>query len=179
MQEKKEDELRKLVEELVKSMLESTEGKQQARVWKGEVKLKRVDPSSPHGIYVYDKESRAWILKKFNGSFKPWKDCYYAIYFDNALCPACRVHDLAWFTYVELFGRKMEDVEFVVVLCGWFARECNSSEASTTFKKFEVRASPTTVLILVENGKVKEKKVIRGAKTLSELLDAISSFVKT
>jgi len=175
----REDELDKLVEGLVESVLAEVREDQRARDARGgQTELKKIEPSSPHGIYVYDRKSRSWSLRSFDGGFKPWKDGYYVLYFDNALCPACRIHDLAWFTYVELFGRKMEGVEFVVVLCGWFARECNSSDASATFREFEVRASPTTIMVLVKNGKIQDRRELRGAKTLSELSEAISSFIK-
>ncbi|GAB6147885.1 hypothetical protein [Stetteria hydrogenophila] len=141
------------------------------------VKLKRITATSPHGIYVYDKASDVWVLKYIEGEeFKPWKDGYYAIYFDNTLCPACKVYDLVWFPYVSLVGRKLEDTEFVVVLCEWFSRRCRSSAAAKSFEKYNIHVSPTTVLLKVENNVIVKREDIRGAKPLDVLIKKIDSF---
>jgi hypothetical protein len=63
------------------------------------------------------------------------------------------------------------------VLCDWFARECISEAASGAFRKFDVHASPTTILLRVVNGEIREKKELSGVKKIDELLNIVSSFI--
>jgi hypothetical protein len=147
---------------------------------KGEVgaELDKIEPDSPHGVYVYDFNKDKWVLKMVEGNpVIPWSDGYYVIYFDNAKCPACRSYDNYWFPFVKLFGRLFSNVNFVVVLCDWFARECVSEAASGAFRKFDVHASPTTILLRVVNGEIREKKELSGVKKIDELLNIVSSFI--
>jgi hypothetical protein len=147
---------------------------------KGKVgtELDKIEPDSPHGVYVYDFNKDKWVLKMVEGNpVIPWSDGYYVIYFDNAKCPACRSYDNYWFPFVKLFGRMFSNVNFVVVLCDWFARECVSEAASGAFRKFDVHASPTTILLRVVNGEIREKKELSGVKKIDELLNIVSSFI--
>ena len=142
------------------------------------IELDKIEPDSPHGIYVYDFNKDKWVLKMVEGNpVIPWSDGYYVIYFDNAKCPACRSYDNYWFPFVKLFGRMFSNVNFVVVLCDWFARECVSEAASGAFRKFDVHASPTTILLRVVNGEIREKKELSGVKKIDELLNIVSSFI--
>jgi hypothetical protein len=142
------------------------------------IELDKIEPDSPHGIYVYDFNKDKWVLKMVEGNpVIPWSDGYYVIYFDNAKCPACRSYDNYWFPFVRLFGRMFSNVNFVVVLCDWFARECISEAASGAFRKFDVHASPTTILLRVVNGEIREKKELSGVKKIDELLNIVSSFI--
>ena len=142
------------------------------------IELDKIEPDSPHGIYVYDFNKDKWVLKMVEGNpVIPWSDGYYVIYFDNAKCPACRSYDNYWFPFVKLFGRMFSNVNFVVVLCDWFARECVSEAASGAFRKFDVHASPTTILLKVVNGEIREKKELSGVKKIDELLNIVSSFI--
>ncbi len=142
------------------------------------IELDKIVPDSPHGIYVYDFNKDKWVLKMVEGNpVIPWSDGYYVIYFDNAKCPACRSYDNYWFPFVRLFGRMFSNVNFVVVLCDWFARECISEAASGAFRKFDVHASPTTILLRVVNGEIREKKELSGVKKIDELLNIVSSFI--
>jgi hypothetical protein len=142
------------------------------------IELDKIEPDSPHGIYVYDFNKDKWVLKMVEGNpVIPWSDGYYIIYFDNAKCPACRSYDNYWFPFVKLFGRMFSNVNFVVVLCDWFARECISEAASGAFRKFDVHASPTTILLRVVNGEIREKKELSGVKKIDELLNIVSSFI--
>jgi hypothetical protein len=142
------------------------------------IELDKIEPDSPHGVYVYDFNKDKWVLKMVEGNpVIPWSDGYYVIYFDNAKCPACRSYDNYWFPFVKLFGRLFSNVNFVVVLCDWFARECISEAASGAFRKFDVHASPTTILLRVVNGEIREKKELSGVKKIDELLNIVSSFI--
>jgi hypothetical protein len=142
------------------------------------IELDKIEPDSPHGIYVYDFNKDKWVLKMVEGNpVIPWSDGYYVIYFDNAKCPACRSYDNYWFPFVRLFGRMFSNVNFVVVLCDWFARECISEAASGAFRKFDVHASPTTILLRVVNGEIREKKELSGVKKIDELINIVSSFI--
>ena len=167
-------ELDKILNRLTKSILY---GKLKKKEEEHTVKLKRVNASSPHGIYVYDRAENVWVLKHVDGEeFKPWKDGFYVIYFDNTRCPACRIYDLVWYTYIDLVGRRLRDTEFVIILCEWFGKRCKSAAASKSFEKYDIHASPTTVLLKVVNNAIVKREDIRGAKPLDVLMKKIDSF---
>ncbi|MEM0355384.1 MAG: hypothetical protein QXT88_04820 [Desulfurococcaceae archaeon] len=136
-----------------------------------------VDPTLPHGIYIYDQHSDKWIKISINGFFKPALDGIYVIYFDNAKCGACRVYDLFWFPFVKLIG-NYRNVYYVITLCEWFARNCGEESAIETFKYYDVHASPTTMLLLVRNGNIFSKEKIEGIKRMHELSEIIENFAK-
>lgn len=136
-----------------------------------------VDPTLPHGIYIYDHTSDKWVRVGINGYFKPMLDGIYVVYFDNAKCGACRVYDLFWFPFVKLIG-NYRNVYYAVTLCEWFAKNCNEEAAIETFKYYDVHASPTTVMVLVKNGNVLSKEKIEGVKRMHELSEAIENFAK-
>ncbi len=116
--------------------------------------VKEVDTKSPHGIYVYDKVRDLWILVKSDGeAFEPTEDGVYVIYFDNTKCPACRKYDTIWFPFVKKWSKDHPNHRFVIILCDWFARECKSQAASSSFRKYNIHASPTTVFMYVKDGK--------------------------
>ncbi|MEM4833282.1 MAG: hypothetical protein QW809_06285 [Sulfolobales archaeon] len=141
--------------------------------------LERIEPDSPHGIYVYDFSTEKWVLKQVSGNPNlPWGDGYYLIYFDNARCPACRSYDNHWFPFVKIFGGMFKEFNYVVVLCDWFARECVSEAASSAFRKFDIHASPTTLILQVVNGQIVRKEEISGVKKLNELLEKVTEFTR-
>ena len=143
------------------------------------LELDRVEPDSPHGIYIYDFDKEKWMLKQVSGVFMiPWSDGYYIIYFDNGKCPACRSYDNYWFPFVKIFGKMFPEYNYVVVLCDWFARECFSEAASSAFIKFDVHSSPTTILLHIINGDIVRKKEVSGVKKLDELVNLVTEFRK-
>lgn len=116
--------------------------------------VKEVDTKCPHGIYIYDRDRDLWMLVRSDGdAFEPSEDGVYVIYFDNTKCPACRKYDTIWFPFVRKWSKEHHNHKFVVVLCDWFARECKSEAASNSFRKYDVHASPTTVITYVKDGK--------------------------
>ncbi|MEM0000250.1 MAG: hypothetical protein QXH02_04125 [Desulfurococcaceae archaeon] len=168
--------MEKDVLELLKKMLTSDMSKKKG---KEGLELDKVEPDSPHGIYIYDFKKEKWVLRQVTGdSSIPWGDGYYMVYFDNARCPACRSYDNFWFPFVKIFGKMFSEVNYIIVLCDWFARECASEAASETFKKFDVHASPTTILLRVVNNEIKKKEEYSGVKKLDELLRILTEFTK-
>ena len=163
--------------ELLKKMLSTSPEKKRG---KEGLELEKVGTDSPHGIYVYDFSKEKWVLRQVDGNPNlPWGDGYYVIYFDNARCPACRVYDNYWFPFVKVFGKMFPEYNFVIVLCDWFARECFSEAASSAYRKFDVHASPTTILLQVRNGQILKKEELSGVKKLDELLNVVTNFLKT
>jgi len=86
-------------------------------------------------------------------------DGLYVVYFSNSECGACRVFDDVWYPFVEMASGAAA-ARFVVVLCGWFARECGSEDAKSLFKEFDVHVSPTVVFLRREGGG--SAKVLKG-----------------
>jgi len=140
-------------------------------------RFKVIGSDSPHGIYLYDRESDKWVLASVSGeAFLPRSDGYYIIYFDNTKCSACRKYDKYWFPYVRKVAKKLSNHYFVIVLCEWFARNCRSESASKTFTTFDVHASPTTYLLHVKDGEVAYKEKYEGYLTDTELSKIVGEF---
>ena len=139
---------------------------------------KIVNDSSPNGIYVYDHEKRLWQLVRVDGEhFKPGKKGVYVIYFDNTKCSACRKYDNIWFPFIESLSNSRKDINFVIVLCNWFARDCNSSAAANTFKHYDVHASPTTVVLYAnDNGDIVYQEKYEGVLYEFELKLILENF---
>ncbi len=171
-----ENDLDRILEELARKLV----GKGDEKSMKQEqVELDIVDVNSPHGIYIYDKEKDKWVLVRTEGeAFKPEEDGVYVIYFDNTRCPACRIYDLSWYPYIKLVGRNLENVKFIIILCSWFARNCESEAAKNSFKEYDVHASPTTYLLYVKNGEVVLKDKLEGSKPLDVLTKKIDEFLE-
>jgi hypothetical protein len=171
-----DNELLKILESMARKI--AKEKKREEGV-KGVAEFDIIGIDSPHGIYMYDPGRDKWVLLRIEGeAFKPRTDGFHIIYFDNTKCPACRIYDLAWFPYVKLFGSKLESTYFYIILCDWFARECRSEAARKSFIEYNIHASPTTVLLYVENGKIKEKTSFEGSKPLDKLMEIIEEFIK-
>ncbi len=165
------NELKKILAEKAKELLMGTKSRRK-------IELDIVGIDTPHGIYVYDRDRDKWVLIRRNGeAFQPWSDGYYIVYFDNTLCPACRIYDLSWYTFIKLFGKKYENTYYVIILCDWFAQKCRSEAARKSFEKYNIHASPTTLLLYVENGKIVREERIEGAKTVDQLVDLIEEFM--
>lgn len=121
-------------------------------------------PGYPHGIYLY-KDGK-WVLLRDKGGALELGELgpgVYAVYFDNALCPACRVQDMYWERLVKRLGSN-HGIYFLVVLCDWFADNCSSEAASESFKKFNISASPTLIIARVE-GSSKDVETLEGVRS--------------
>lgn len=140
--------------------------------------LKIVNESSPNGIYVYSHDNGLWRLLRVDGDyFKPIKKGVYVIYFDNAKCAACRKYDNVWFSFIDNNMRNKKDFYFVIILCNWFARDCNSGAASESFKHYDVHASPTTIVLYVdEHGEIKYQEKYEGVLYEFELKLVLENF---
>lgn len=121
-------------------------------------------PGHPHGIYLY--RGGKWVLLRDRGEALEIGELgpgLYVVYFDNSLCPACRVQDSYWEKLVKKYGSR-ESIYFLVVLCDWFSDNCFSEAASETFKKFKVSASPTLVIARVK-GDERQVEVLEGVRS--------------
>lgn len=141
----------------------------------------RPGKDSPNGIYVYSPKAGKWMLVTGEGDeepFTPKSDGFFVIYFDNTKCPACRAYDKIWFPYIEKKASELwgKGFRFIVVLCDWFARECRSKAAAETFRKYEVRASPTTILSAVKGGEQVRLERYEGVLNAEELKLVVEGF---
>ncbi len=167
MWEVSDEEIRSLVEKLLEKILSS----RRIEVVEGGLK-KRVTVEDEHGVYVY--RGGEWVLMRKDGeAFKigEFGDGVYVVYFDNTKCPACRLHDSAWFPFVE---EHSKEAYFVIILCEWFARKCESQAASKTFLTYRVKASPTTIFARVENGEIVYQEKKEGYMSRRELEEELS-----
>ncbi|BEP18362.1 hypothetical protein PYJP_17140 [Pyrofollis japonicus] len=162
------EEIKRLLEEKAKKMW------RELREESGEV-VEKVGPGSRHGIYVYDPSTRKWRLLRTEGeAFRPGElgDGTYVVYFDNTRCPACRIHDKYWYPFIEEHGDR-QGYFYVIVLCAWFEKDCDSEAAAKTFEEYLVKASPTTLAALAENGRVIYREKYEGVLDTNELLREI------
>lgn len=162
---------------ILKALLASSGDLKKVEAKPGDV-FDKIEPNLPNGLYVFDFKNGKWVLKEINGDyFKPWEDGLYVVYFDNAKCPACRAYDNYWFPFVKLLGGAYEKAHFVIVLCNWFARECDSPIAKGSFQHYDVHASPTTLLLYVSGGEIRATEKVEGVKKMDELANVIESFL--
>jgi len=141
--------------------------------------FKKVTTESPHGIYIYRPREKVWeFLRADGGAFEPPEKGVYVIYFDNTKCSACRKYDETWFPFAEKWSsEKGVNTKFVIILCDWFARECKSQAAAESFKKFDVHASPTTVVIYAdENRAIRYQEKYEGVMYEFELKLVLDKF---
>ena len=168
-----DSELKKLLDRITKKIISKSKGGKVMEVYR--TKIVKVD--SPHGIYRYDRTLREWILIDRDGDgFKPYKDGYYILYFDNTKCAACRIYDLFWYPFIETIGKDLEGIEYVIILCEWFAKKCNSRSASNTFREFDIHASPSTAFIEVRGNKIIKKEIVRGVLKIEDLVNKTMEF---
>ncbi|ADG90864.1 hypothetical protein [Thermosphaera aggregans] len=161
--------------ELLKKLLLKPEKKYKPEVG---LELDTIGPESPNGIYVYDSKREKWVLKYLNGEFfQPWEDGLFVIYFDNAKCPACRAYDTYWYPFVKLIGPTFQNSHYVIILCDWFAKECDSEIARGSFQKYDVHASPTTLLMYSNSGKIILQDKLEGVKRMDDLANSIQEFL--
>ncbi len=123
-------------------------------------------PGTPNGLYVYSREKKGWILLD---RFWLGDNGLHVIYFDNALCPACRRFDKIWFPFVEKNAEQAGNTYFMIALCNWFAKQCGAEPARRFFEIFDVHVSPTILFLLRENGKIKKSFKNEGSMTMEKL----------
>lgn len=140
--------------------------------------LKIVNESSQNGIYTYDSASGLWKFIRSEGDYyKPDKKGIHVIYFDNAKCSACRKYDNIWFPFVQNTATTKNNTYFVIILCNWFARDCTSKAAAESFRFYDIHASPTTLVIYVDDrGEIKYQEKYEGVLYEFELKLILENF---
>jgi len=136
----------------------------------------RLDDSLPNGVYAYDKVSRAWVLLDEEASPLTPKERVSVIYFDNSLCPVCRRYDEVWYPFIDSNLDALKDFGLYIAYCNWFTQNCTSLKAALTFIEYGVKASPTTVLVLSDGGKVLYTERYEGLLTERDLRTIVFSF---
>jgi len=136
-----------------------------------------VQQPQENGVFIY--EDGVWI--KVNDKFwYPKDDGLYVVFFMNVRCPACNrywrlaISKLLEEKYVEI--SKTKKCKIVYVKCEWFAKECFDETAKNTFLLYLVSASPTTLLIKVENSEVTYAERYEGRLPYEKLIELIYSF---
>lgn len=116
---------------------------------------------TPNGVYVFDGSSKKWNLLRTQGeafSIGELGEGVYVVYFDNTLCPACRAQDQHVLKLLLKYGLDSR-VKFVIILCDWFTSNCSSEAAVNTFKKYEVKASPTIIMARASANNVTQERL--------------------
>ena len=148
------------------------------RLSRGEYRKRKyfetVSPSSPHGIYVYDKREGKWLYSE-ESKASIFSNGFYVVYFDNTECSACRKYDKTWFPIIENYGNKFP-YTFVIILCGWFSNECKSKNAASFFDEFKIKASPTTIFLYIKNGKIIYDERYEGVLEYKDLIYVLKTF---
>lgn len=141
-----------------------------------EVKSRRLGKDSVNGVYRYDPGSGYWVMLKETGAALVPSERYAVVYFDNTLCPVCRRYDFQWYPFVEGNTDNLKGFGLYIVLCDWFTQQCASATAAMTFIEYQVRASPTTMLMLTDGGKVIYTERYEGLLTERDLQNIVLSF---
>ncbi|MEM2005977.1 MAG: hypothetical protein QW705_00275 [Zestosphaera sp.] len=140
--------------------------------------VRELGAESRHGIYRYAPDSDEWEYLDVQGldPFIP-HDKYSVIYFGNTKCSACRRYDIYWYPFVRGMCREGSgDFAFYVILCGWFAKDCNSVPASVTYMHFDVHSSPTTILTSWVDGRLAYKEKYEGVLSDVDLKTVVPTF---
>ncbi|MFP3231796.1 MAG: hypothetical protein RXR70_04100 [Acidilobus sp.] len=140
------------------------------------VRAKRLGKDSINGVYRYDFDSGYWVQLDESASPLVPAERYSLVYFDNTLCPICRRYDLHWYPFVESNIDKLRGFGLYIVLCDWFTQQCTSARAAMTFIGYEVKASPTTALLLSEGSRVVYSERYEGLLTERDLGNVVFSF---
>ncbi|MET1101895.1 MAG: hypothetical protein ABWW69_05410 [Pyrodictiaceae archaeon] len=145
---------------------------------KKEYYVEKVTASSRNGVYVYEPSKRMWRLLREEGeAFKLGElgPGVYVVYFDNTLCKACRLYDNYWYSFIDKYG-DASGTYYVIVLCDWFTIKCSSEAAKKSFKEYSIKASPTTIVALVEDSKIVYREVYEGVLSFEELERTVLGF---
>ncbi len=161
-----DNELTEIIERIARRLIRKEHKKQQY--------FKIVDASSPHGVYVYDKDKDLWLFceEPLNNVFS---NGFYVIYFDNTECSACRKYDNIWFPTVKKFKNAFP-YTYTIILCGWFSNKCNSKNAAKLFDEHKIKASPTTLFIYIKNGNIVYEEKYEGVLDLKDLVYVLKTF---
>ncbi|MGC9112565.1 hypothetical protein [Acidilobus sp.] len=140
------------------------------------IKAKRLGRESTDGVYYFDFSSGYWVMMEESASPLVPKERYSLVYFDNTLCPVCRRYDLHWYPFVESNLDRLRGFGLYVVLCDWFTQQCTSARGAMTFIEYNVRASPTTMLMLSDGSKVIYTERYEGLLTERDLNNIVFTF---
>ena len=163
-------ELSRLIDKIAKKLAGV---KQEAKEDKTGVVVKEISPDISHGIYLFDINKRAWIrLEESDQHLEPKEDGVYVVYFNNTKCPACRVFDIIWNIFVS--NAKDTSIKYYSIVCKWFTHECESKSAKESFKKYNVKSSPTVLIWKVRSGSIVFTEKIEGVTTPTKLAEAIN-----
>ena len=168
-----ESQKRELDEEIVKILEKIAKHLTKRKTYEGKY-FNIVTPSSPHGIFVYDKNEGKWLYNSERQD-NILSNGFYVIYFDNTECSACRKYDKIWFPTVEKHGNKLP-YTFIIMLCGWFSNECKSKEASSFFDRFKIKASPTTLFLYIKDGRIIYEERYEGVLDYRDLVYVLETF---
>ncbi len=122
-------------------------------------------PSS-HGVYVYDKVSEMW--SPISG-LRRTREGFSIVYFKNTKCSACREFDKYWTRFVENMSARYVDTDFYLVVCGWFAGDCNSKYAKALFQEYDIYASPSLLFLYNVGKSEKIVEKISGVLNVNQL----------
>ncbi|MCR8453657.1 MAG: thioredoxin family protein [Crenarchaeota archaeon] len=114
-------------------------------------------PEKPDGLYLY--ENGAWIQK----SQEDFTEGVHIVYFNNKECFACLLFNATWNKFVELTNSS--NLKFWTVICSWFAKKCSDDRAKWLFENYQVKSSPT--ILIIRDGVI--VKTIKGSLSLEEL----------
>ena len=86
----KDKELSRILDDIARKIFEE-------KIYKYKITVK-----NEHGVYI--KTRKGWVLYRKEGD--PFKigelgDKIYIIYFDNTRCPACRMFDPVWWSFIK------------------------------------------------------------------------------
>ncbi len=142
------------------------------------LKASRLGRGSTNGVYRFSFSERLWVI--LSEDVKPLvpPERYAVLYFDNTLCPVCRVYDESWYPFIESSSKDLMDMGIApyIVLCDWFTQQCYSAKAALTFINYEVHASPTTIVMATRDGKVTYMEKYEGALSERDLREIVLKF---
>lgn len=128
-----------------------------------------------HGIFIFNKNKCIWEPIKVRQYWTPEKDGIYLLVFMQEWCGACHVYEPTFSKYVlEHMNSK---ITYVAICLGKGWKPGDSVEK--TFYRWGIKATPTTILVKVENGKTSRTSIFEGVMSYEKLDNFIKKFLES
>ncbi|RLG88373.1 MAG: hypothetical protein DRO15_02995 [Thermoprotei archaeon] len=128
-----------------------------------------------HGVFIFNKNECAWESVKVEKYWVPEKDGIYLLVFMQEWCGACHMYEPIFNKYV--LDHVSSEITFVTICLGKGWKPGDSIEK--TFYKWNIRYTPTTIIVEVENGKTSRISIFEGVMSYERLDNFIKKFLES
>lgn len=128
-----------------------------------------------HGIFIFNKYKCTWEPIEAKQYWTPKKDGVYLLVFMQEWCGACHAYKPIFSKYV--LEHISNEITYVAICLGEGWKPGDSIEK--TFYRWSIRATPTTILVKIENGKISKTSIFEGVMSYEKLDNFIKKFLES